>query len=60
MNETYVEGNPYSVYGVYDVIVKLKGNNKDGIGEYVTKHIRKLEYVRSTLTMLVTGPSFER
>lgn len=55
VNETYVEGNPESIYGVYDVIVKLKGNNIDGIKEYVTDHIRKLDYVSSTLTMLVIG-----
>jgi DNA-binding Lrp family transcriptional regulator len=60
VNETYIEGNPESVYGVYDIILKLKGKNMGGIKEYVTEKIRTLDYVRSTLTMIVTGPSFER
>ena len=43
----------YSVYGVYDIIAKIKAESMDKLKEIVTWHIRRLDRVRSTLTMIV-------
>jgi DNA-binding Lrp family transcriptional regulator len=43
----------YSVYGVYDIIAKVRAESMDKLKEIVTWHIRRLNKVRSTLTMIV-------
>jgi len=43
----------YSVYGVYDVIAKVRADSMDKLKDIVTWRIRRLEKVRSTLTMIV-------
>jgi DNA-binding Lrp family transcriptional regulator len=43
----------YMVYGVYDVVAKVKDDTMDKLKEIVTRHIRRLDKVRSTLTMIV-------
>jgi len=43
----------YVVYGVYDVIAKVKAENLDKLKEIITWKIRRMEKVRSTLTMMV-------
>ncbi len=43
----------YSVYGVYDIIAKIRAESMDKLKEIVTWHIRRLNKVRSTLTMIV-------
>ena len=50
-----VEGidEAYSVYGVYDVIPKVKADTMDKLKDVVTWRIRRLNKVRSTLTMIV-------
>ena len=50
-----VEGieEAYSVYGVYDVIAKVRAESMDKIKSIVTWRIRRLSKVRSTLTMIV-------
>jgi len=50
-----VEGveEAYSVYGVYDVIAKVKADSMDKLKDIVTWRIRRLNKVRSTLTMIV-------
>lgn len=42
----------YEVYGVYDIISKVEADNIESVKEVITGKIRKLERVRSTLTML--------
>jgi len=44
----------YMVYGVYDVVAKVKADTMDKLKEIVTWHVRRLDKVRSTLTMIVT------
>ncbi len=41
------------VYGVYDLIVKLKAETMEKIKNAVTWKIRRMDKVRSTLTMIV-------
>jgi DNA-binding Lrp family transcriptional regulator len=43
----------YVVYGVYDIVAKVEGESMDKLKEIVTWKIRRLERVRSTLTMIV-------
>ncbi len=43
----------YIVYGVYDIVAKLEAENMDSLKEIVANKIRKLDRVRSTLTMIV-------
>ncbi|RLI29403.1 Lrp/AsnC family transcriptional regulator [Candidatus Bathyarchaeota archaeon] len=47
----------YVVYGVYDVIAKVEAESMDKLKEIITWNIRKLDKVRSTLTMMVVEPS---
>jgi len=52
---TGIEGieEAYSVYGVYDIIVKIKAESMAKLKDMVTWRIRRLNKVRSTLTMIV-------
>ena len=43
----------YMVYGVYDVVAKVQANTMDKLKEIVTWNVRRLDKVRSTLTMIV-------
>jgi DNA-binding Lrp family transcriptional regulator len=43
----------YAVYGVYDVVAKVEAESMDKLKEIITWKIRRLDKVRSTLTMLV-------
>jgi DNA-binding Lrp family transcriptional regulator len=47
----------YVVYGVYDIVAKVEADSMDKLKEIVTWKIRRLDKVRSTLTMIVVeGP----
>ena len=47
----------YVVYGVYDIVAKVEADSMDKLKEIVTWKIRRLDRVRSTLTMIVVeGP----
>lgn len=50
-----VEGvtEAYAVYGVYDVVAKIAADTMDKLKETVTWRVRRLDKVRSTLTMIV-------
>ena len=43
----------YVVYGVYDIVAKVSDATMDKLKEIVTWKIRRLDKVRSTLTMIV-------
>ncbi len=43
----------YIVYGVYDIIVKVKAESIKKLKEIISWRIRRLPKVRSTLTMMV-------
>jgi len=49
----------YIVYGVYDLVVKIKVEEPNQLKEVVTSKIRRIERVRSTLTMIAVE-GFER
>jgi DNA-binding Lrp family transcriptional regulator len=41
------------VYGVYDIVVKVKGETMDKLKHIITERIRRIDKVRTTLTMMV-------
>jgi len=43
----------YYSYGVYDIITKIKADSMDKLKETVTRKIRTLSKVRSTLTLII-------
>ena len=43
----------YEVYGAYDIIVMVEGDSTARIKETVFNNIRRLEHVKSTLTMMI-------
>ena len=43
----------FPVYGVYDVVAKVKADSMDKLKEIVTWKVRSLDEVRSTITMLI-------
>jgi DNA-binding Lrp family transcriptional regulator len=43
----------YFSYGVYDIITKIKADTMDKLKEMVTRRIRTLSKVRSTLTLIM-------
>jgi len=51
----------HGVFGVYDIIAKVESQNKDTLRETITWQIRKLDKVRSTLTLSgIEGQEFTR
>ena len=49
----------YVVYGVYDIVAKIKIEDVSKLKEIISNNIRKIESVRSTLTMIV-AEGFEK
>jgi DNA-binding Lrp family transcriptional regulator len=43
----------YVVYGVYDIIARVEADTMEKVKETITWKIRRLDRVRSTLTMIV-------
>jgi DNA-binding Lrp family transcriptional regulator len=43
----------FQVYGVYDIIAKVESDTMDKVKETITWKLRKLMWVKSTLTMIV-------
>jgi len=43
----------YVVYGVYDLVAKVEASQMSVVKETITWKIRRLDKVRSTLTMIV-------
>ena len=44
----------HGIFGAYDIIVKLESDNVDNLRDVITWKIRKLNKVRSTLTLMAT------
>ena len=43
----------YPVYGVYDVLMILESDSMESLRETITNHVRKLDGIKSTLTMII-------
>ena len=50
-----VEGiiEAYIVYGVYDLIAKIKADTMDKLKNVIAMNVRRIDKVRSTLTMII-------
>ncbi|MCK5626061.1 Lrp/AsnC ligand binding domain-containing protein [Candidatus Bathyarchaeota archaeon] len=44
----------HAVYGVYDIVAKVEAETRDKLKKTVTRKIRRLNKVKSTLTMIIT------
>ncbi len=47
----------YIVYGVYDIVVKIKADTHDELRSVIVNRIRRIPKVRSTTTMIVVESS---
>lgn len=45
----------YGVYGVYDIVIRVEAETMEKLKEIIGSEIRRLNNVRSTLTMIVMG-----
>ena len=52
-NEKDIEYEIQGVYGIYDIVLKISSNNEKKLRAIITKKIRKIDNVQSTLTMMV-------
>ncbi|MCK5627959.1 Lrp/AsnC ligand binding domain-containing protein [Candidatus Bathyarchaeota archaeon] len=43
----------FTLYGIYDIVAKIKGNTLDELKEIIVEKIRGIDKVRRTLTMVV-------
>ncbi|MEM1569140.1 MAG: Lrp/AsnC ligand binding domain-containing protein [Candidatus Bathyarchaeia archaeon] len=43
----------FIVYGVYDIIAKVEAKDLEELREIVSTHIRRVEGIRSTVTLIV-------
>jgi DNA-binding Lrp family transcriptional regulator len=41
------------VYGVYDIIAKVRSDTIDKLREIITWHIRRIDKIKASLTMIV-------
>lgn len=44
----------YVSYGVYDLVVKVKADSIEALREIITRRIRAINLVQSTLTLILT------
>ena len=47
--------NIHSLYGIYDLIIEMEAESMDKIKEVVYNKVRRLENVKSTITLLTYG-----
>ena len=47
--------NIHSLYGIYDIIIEMEADTMDKIKEVVFNKVRRLENVKSTITLLTYG-----
>ena len=45
----------HSLYGIYDLIIEMEADSMDKVKEVVFNKVRRLEYVKSTITLLTYG-----
>ncbi len=45
----------HGTFGAYDIIVEIESEDVDKLRDTITWKIRKIERIRSTLTLTITG-----
>jgi len=48
------------LYGIYDVIAEVEAESMDKVKEIVFNNIRRLESVKTTITLITYGEGIER
>jgi DNA-binding Lrp family transcriptional regulator len=43
----------FVTYGVYDLLAKVKADSMEHLKELITHHLRRIDNVRSTLTLII-------
>jgi DNA-binding Lrp family transcriptional regulator len=43
----------YTIYGVYDIMLKVEADSMEGLKNFISVKIRRMNGVKSTLTMLI-------
>lgn len=43
----------YTIYGVYDIMLKVEADSMEGLKDFISVKIRRMNGVKSTLTMLI-------
>ena len=43
----------YAIYGVYDIMLKVEADSMEGLKDFISLKIRRMNGVKSTLTMLI-------
>jgi DNA-binding Lrp family transcriptional regulator len=46
----------HMVYGVYDIIAKISGNNMNSLKDLITNKIRRIDNIQNTITIMVEEP----
>ena len=52
--------NAHSLYGIYDVIVEVEAETMEKVKEIVFNNIRRLDTVKTTITLITYGESIKR
>lgn len=47
----------YNLYGIYDILVEIEADTMDKVKEVVFNSIRRLDNVKSTITLITYGES---
>jgi len=55
LNEVEEITNIHSLYGIYDLIIEMEADTMDKIKEVVFNKVRRLDNVKSTITLLTYG-----
>jgi DNA-binding Lrp family transcriptional regulator len=50
----------HSLYGIYDVIVEVEAETMEKVKEIVFNSIRRLDSVKTTITLITYGESLQR
>ena len=50
----------HSLYGIYDVIAEVEAESMDKVKEIVFNNIRRLDSVKTTITLITYGEPIER
>jgi DNA-binding Lrp family transcriptional regulator len=45
----------HNLYGIYDLIIEMEAESMDKVKEIVFNKVRRLEHVKSTITLLTYG-----
>ncbi len=53
LNKIECVTNVDSVYGVYDLVVKIESTTMEEVKNIISYNIRRINHVRSTLTMII-------